>query len=95
MKTFKPRQQHKYIGKYAPRLVDGWKKASGKAEFLDDICLPIHFPGMLYAKVLTSPYAHARIIKIDTTGAEALPGVHTVLTCFDPEIQALKPTSHA
>ncbi len=95
MKTFKPRQQHKYIGKYTPRLVDGWKKASGKAEFLDDICLPIRFPGMLYAKVLTSPYAHARIIKIDTTRAEALPGVHTVLTCFDPEIQALKPTSHA
>jgi len=95
MKTFKPRQQHKYIGKYAPRLVDGWKKASGIAEFLDDICLPIRFPGMLNAKVLTSPYAHARILKIDTTRAEALPGVHAVLTCFDPEFQALKPTSHA
>ena len=95
MKTFKPRQEHKYIGKYAPRLVDGWKKSNGKAEFLDDVCIPSRFPGMLNAKVLTSPYAHARILKIDTTRAEALPGVHAVLTCFDPEIQALKPTSHA
>jgi CO/xanthine dehydrogenase Mo-binding subunit len=95
MKTFIPRQQHKYIGKYAPRLVDGLKKASGKAEFFDDICLPIRFPGMLYAKVLTSPYAHARINKMDTTKALELPGVHAVLTCFDPEIEALKPTTHA
>ena len=36
--------------------------------------------GMLYAALLTSPHAHARIIDIDTSAAEALPGVHAVLT---------------
>jgi len=95
MKQFESREQHATIGKYAPRLVDGWKKSSGKAEFFADICNPTRFPGMLYAKVLNSPYAHARIVKIDASKAEALPGVHAVLTCFDPEVQALKITSHA
>ena len=95
MKPFKPRQEYKYIGKYTPRLVDGRKKASGAAEFFDDICQPNRFPGMLYAKVLTSPYPHARIRRIDTTRAQALPGVHAILTCFDPDIRALPLTSHA
>ncbi|MBN1221948.1 MAG: molybdopterin-dependent oxidoreductase [Candidatus Aminicenantes bacterium] len=89
------RKSRKYIGKHVPRLADGLKKARGEAEFLDDFCQPLRFPGMLYAKVLTSPYPHARIKKMDTSKAEALPGVKAVLTCFDPEIRALKPTSHA
>jgi len=76
-------------------VADGQKKANGKAEFLDDICQANRFPGMLYAKVLTSPYPHARIKKMDTTKASALPGVYGILTCFDPEIKALKPTTHA
>jgi len=83
------------MGHYTPRVADGLKKASGKAEFLDDICQASRSQGMLFAKVLTSPYPHARITKIDTTKASALPGVHGILTCFDPEIKALKPTSHA
>jgi CO/xanthine dehydrogenase Mo-binding subunit len=96
MKTrFTPRQKRQYIGTYMPRAADGLLKASGRAEYLDDICQPIRFPGMLYARVLASPYAHARIRKVDISRAEALPGVHVVLTCFDPEIQAFKPTSHA
>jgi len=89
------RKSRKYMGKYGPRLADGLMKARGEAEFLDDICQSIRFPGMLYAKVLTSPYPHARIKKMDTGKAEALPGVKAVLTCFDHEIKALKPTSHA
>jgi len=89
------RKPRKYIGEYTPRVADGSNKASGKAEFLDDICQARRFPGMLFAKVLTSPYPHARIKKLDTSKVSALPGVHGILTCFDPEIKALKPTTHA
>ena len=47
---------------------------------------------VLYAKVLRSPYPHARIISLDTSKAEALPGVHCVLTYDDPEVAALPTT---
>jgi len=85
----------KFVGTYSRRIADGRAKASGKAEFMDDICRPRRFPGMLYAKTLTCPYPHARIKSLDTFRAEALPGVAAVLTCFNPEVQSLKPTSHA
>ncbi len=93
--TFSPRKPRKIIGKYQPRLVDGLKKASGRAAYLDDVCQKSRFPGMLFAKALTSPYAHARIKTIDIARALAHPGVYDILTCFDPEIRALKPTTHA
>jgi putative selenate reductase molybdopterin-binding subunit len=56
--------------------VDAVKLAKGRAVFTDDMELP----GMLYAALLTSPHAHARIRDIDTSAAERLPGVHAVLT---------------
>jgi putative selenate reductase molybdopterin-binding subunit len=56
--------------------VDAVKLAKGRAVFTDDMELP----GMLYAALLTSPHAHARILDIDTSAAERLPGVHAVLT---------------
>jgi CO/xanthine dehydrogenase Mo-binding subunit len=65
----------KYIGKNVPRP-DAVRKATGKAVFLDDI----HLPGMLYASILRPPYAHAKIIEIDTRAAEASPGVVKVVT---------------
>ena len=40
-------------------------------------------PGMLWGKVLRSPFPHARIVHIDTSGASSLPGVHAVLTGRD------------
>ncbi|QDU68551.1 xanthine dehydrogenase family protein molybdopterin-binding subunit [Engelhardtia mirabilis] len=58
------------------RKVDGIAKATGQAVYADDIQLP----GMLHAKTLRSPHAHARIVRIDTSRAEALPGVHAVIT---------------
>ncbi len=58
------------------RKVDAVKLAKGKPVFTDDY----HQPNMLYGKMLTSPHAHARIMDIDTSKAEALPGVHAVLT---------------
>ena len=61
------------------RKVDGVKLVTGGAAFTDDIQLP----GMLYGKILPSPYAHARIVRIDASKARALAGVHAVLTYKD------------
>ena len=43
----------------------------------------VSLPGMLHAKLLRSPYPHARILKIDTSEAEKLPGVEAVLVPKD------------
>ena len=48
----------------------------GKGQYFDDITLP----GMLHMEILRSPYAHARLVSIDTAAAEALPGVVAVVT---------------
>ena len=66
------------IGKSLPRI-DAREKATGKAIFASDFRLP----GMLYGKVLRSPHAHAKIISIDTSEAENLQGVKTVVTAED------------
>ncbi len=63
------------VGKPLPK-VDAPKLAQGKAAFVADF----DRPGMLHARILHSPHAHARIKDIDTRKAEALPGVHAVLT---------------
>lgn len=59
--------------------VDAVKLAAGKPVFADDI----EMRGMLHAAMLTSPHAHARIVRIDASKARALPGVHAVLTHED------------
>jgi len=59
--------------------IDGFDKVSGRSVFTDDIKLP----GMLHGKILRSPHARARIIRIDTSQAEALPGVRLVVTGAD------------
>jgi len=92
---FQPRNPRDFIGTYRPRAADGREKASGRAEYLDDVALGIRFPGMLHAKILQSPHPHARIKRLDIAQAEKLPGVHAILTYDDPEVASLKPTSHA
>src|SRR5260370_36455840 len=67
-----------WIGKHIKRREDP-DLLTGRAEFTNDVKLP----GMLYAAVLRSPYAHARIVSIDTSAAKKLPGVHAVLTGSD------------
>jgi xanthine dehydrogenase molybdenum-binding subunit len=89
---FKRRVAHKYVGAYRPRI-DGWEKASGRAEYADDIAVECRFPNMLYAKILRSPYPHARIKHLDINKAEKLPGVKAILTYKDPEIISIKPTN--
>jgi CO/xanthine dehydrogenase Mo-binding subunit len=68
----------KYVGRSVPR-VDGIEKVTGQAKFLGDLVVP----GMLQGKILRSSYPHARILSIDTSKAEALPGVAAVLTAAD------------
>jgi 4-hydroxybenzoyl-CoA reductase alpha subunit len=67
-----------FIGKSVPRK-DGMEKATGRALYTVDMVLP----GMLWGKILRSPYPHAKILHIDTTRAEKLPGVKAVITGKD------------
>src|SRR2546430_1742424 len=62
-----------------PLRHDGLDKVTGHARYGADV----HLPGLLHGKVLRSPHAHARIRAIDTSKAEALPGVQAVATARD------------
>src|SRR5258707_1405664 len=70
------------IGKRINR-VDGPAKVTGAAKYTYDI----KRPGMLFAKVLRCPYAHARILTIDTSEAEKLPGVEGVYIVQEPKTE--------
>ena len=59
-----------------PIRPDGVDKVTGRAQFGADF----HLPGMLTGRIKRSPHAHARIVKIDTSAAEKLPGVKAVVT---------------
>ena len=71
-------QTYQTVGK-PEKKVDAVKLVQGKPAFTADIDIR----GMLYARVLRSPYAHARIKKIDTSKAKELEGVAAVLTWED------------
>ncbi len=58
---------------------DGIDKVTGRAQFGADLSLP----GMIWGKLLRSPHAHARIVSIDTSAAEAIDGVLAVVTATD------------
>lgn len=70
--------EYNVIGKRIPN-VDAPEKVTGNAHYTYDIVLP----NMLYGKILRSPHPHARILSIDTSRAERLPGVKAVLTGKD------------
>ena len=71
---------YRVLGKPTPR-VEGAEKVTGNAKYTADQFLP----GTIWGRVLHSPYAHARIVSIDTSAAKALPGVHAVITGADVE----------
>ncbi len=79
-------KQYKVVGT-RPVRHDGADKVTGLARYSADLNLP----GMLYGKVLRSPHAHARIRSIDTSKAEAMPGVRSVVTGAD----IVEPTGRA
>lgn len=68
-------RQFEIVGKPQTR-VDGHERVSGQATFTHDVQLT----GMVVGKVLRSPHPHARILRIDSSKAETLPGVRAVLT---------------
>jgi CO/xanthine dehydrogenase Mo-binding subunit len=68
---------------------DGFDKVTGKALYGADIDLP----GLIHGKILRSPHAHAKILSIDTSEAEKLPDVHTVITNHDFPTQEDKAVS--
>lgn len=71
-------KDYSVIGKSKPKI-DGLEKVTGAAKYCGDL----KFPNMLYGKILHSPHAHAKIISIDTSEAEKLPGVKAVITHKD------------
>ena len=66
------------VGRPVPR-VDALEKVTGRARYVTDLTMP----GMVHAKVLRSPYAHARVTRVDVTRARALPGVVAALAGAD------------
>ena len=77
------KDEYSVIGKN-PHRHDATDKVTGRAQYGADIRLP----GMLYGAMLRSPHAHARILSIDTSKAEAYPGVKAVVTAKDlPDVE--------
>lgn len=75
MAEYRNKKDYRYIGKPVRRQ-DGVDIVTGKAQFCDDIKIP----NALYLKVLHSPHPHAEVMAIDTSAAEALPGVKSIMT---------------
>ncbi len=66
------------VGKSVPRI-DGKGMVTGQAKYAFDVS----FPNMLIGKMIRSPHPHAKILSIDTTRAEKLPGVRAIITAKD------------
>lgn len=92
MSTMKTTRDVKGVGVAIPRP-DGPEKVTGRVQYVADIPAK----GLLHAKLLRSPHAHAKIVSIDTSAAKALPGVRAVLTAKDiPHLKKKAPTrAHA
>lgn len=69
---------YRVIGKNAARA-DAWEKVRGRPIYAGDFAMP----GMLHGRIVRSPYPFARLARIDTRAARALPGVVAVLTAQD------------
>jgi len=76
-----PNDKHTLLNHHL-RRVDGPIKVSGVAEYTFDK----RAPGMLYARVLRSPHAHARVLKIDSSAARRIPGVRAIVGVTDEQV---------
>ena len=76
-----PNDKHTLLNHHL-RRVDGPIKVSGLAEYTFDK----RAPGMLYARVLRSPHAHARVLKIDSSAARRIPGVRAIVSVTDEQV---------
>jgi CO/xanthine dehydrogenase Mo-binding subunit len=90
--TMKTTRDVKGVGLAIPRP-DGPEKVTGQVQYVADL----KPRGLLHAKLLRSPHAHARIVSIDTSRARALGGVRAVITAADiPQLKRKAPTrAHA
>src|SRR2546422_3209597 len=66
------------VGRSLPRL-ESWLKVTGRAEYVHNLRLP----GMLYGRIFRSSVAHGRIRRLDVSAAQAVGGVHRVVTAAD------------
>ncbi len=81
--TFEPRQEYRVIGT-RPIRHDGYDKVTGRAIYGADVKMP----GLVWGDVLRSPHAHAIVKSVDTSEAEAMPGVLAVATNADmPQLE--------
>jgi 4-hydroxybenzoyl-CoA reductase subunit alpha len=73
-------EKHRFavVGQPLPKI-DAWAKVTGETRYADDLVLP----RLAHAKLLRSPHPHARIVRIDTARARAVPGVYGVITGHD------------
>ena len=76
--SFNSKKEYKVIGTN-PIRHDGYDKVTGRAIYGADVKLP----GLIWGEVLRSPYAHAKIISINTSKAENMKGVFSVITSKD------------
>src|SRR5437870_3446088 len=74
-----PKDKHRLLNTKLPR-VDAPFKTTGTAQYTHDV----RVPGMLHGRMVTSPYAHARVTSIDTSAAMKIPGVKAVLIAAVP-----------
>jgi len=81
------RQQTPAVGQRATRP-DGRLHGLGQTKYIDDIA----FPGMLHAKIKRAGVASARIVRVDTSAAEAMPGVMAVLTGREIPVNSFGPS---
>jgi len=79
-----PAGKRALIGQRISRLDGPWK-SSGRAKYTYDV----NRPGMLHGKMVLSPYAHAKVVSIDTSAAEAMPGVKAVEIMTGPGKEVL------
>ena len=69
----------------AVKRLDGPDKVTGRARYSYDI----NRPGMIYGRIVRSPYPHARVVSVDLSAAEKAPGVKAVLAWKEPGAQVM------
>jgi xanthine dehydrogenase YagR molybdenum-binding subunit len=77
--NIEPWGETRVVGKPLPRI-DAYERVSGTALYTLDMKLP----DMLHAAIVRCPHAHARVVRVDTSRAEAMPGVRAVMTASTP-----------
>lgn len=84
------RDSYRVVGRSRP-LVEGREKVTGRTRYVGDLT----WPGMLHARLVLSPYPHARVVAVEKDAALARPGVVAVVTAADLPAHLAPPTNRA